>query len=308
MILYIFPLKKRRSTDTIDAMEDYLIQGLAFQNEVRFFASYTRDMTEDARRIHYTTPVCTAALGRLLTAGAMMGAMCKNAKDLITLKIDSDGPISSITVTATPEARVKGLINRTDVDVPLRADHHLDVGTAVGKGTLSVIKDIGLRDPYIGQTKLVSGEIAEDLTYYFAESEQVPTIVGLGVLVDTDRSVRHAGGFIIQLLPFASEETISELESRIKDFKSVTDYYSLGGTPETLMKMLLGDIQIERKMPVKYRCDCNRERVSRALVSLGEKELDRMIEENKPVSLHCDFCNKDYVFQPDEIKELREDA
>lgn len=297
-----------RGTDTIGDMEDHLIQGLAFQNEVRFFAVYSRDMVEEARRIHYTTPVCTAALGRLLSAGAMMGAMCKNARDLITLKIDSDGPISSITVTATPEARVKGLIHRSDVDIPLRADHHLDVGSAVGDGTLSVIKDIGLKEPYIGQTKLVSGEIAEDLTYYFAESEQVPTIVGLGVLVDTDRSVRHAGGFIIQLLPFSSEETISELEKRIKDFRSVTDYYSLGGTPETLMKMLLGDIQVERTMPVKYRCDCNRDRVSRALLSLGQKELDQMISENKPVSLHCDFCNKDYVFQPEEILRMREEA
>ena len=289
-------------------MDDILIQGLAFQNEVRFFAAYTRETVEEARRIHYTAPVCTAALGRLLTAGAMMGAMCKNKNDLITLKIDGDGPISGLTVTATPEARVKGILYRNDVDLPLRSDRHLDVGGAIGNGTLSVIKDIGLREPYIGQTKLVSGEIAEDLTYYFAESEQIPTIVGLGVLIDTDISVRHAGGFIIQLLPLASEETIRELEHRISDFHSVTDYLSLGGTPESLMKMLLGDITIERSMPVMYRCDCNRERVSRALVSLGEEELDRMIEENKPVSLHCDFCNKDYVFSPDEVRELRDNS
>jgi len=289
-------------------MDDILIQGLAFQNEIRFFAAYTRETVEDARRIHYTSPVCTAALGRLLTAGAMMGAMCKNEKDLITLKIDGDGPISGITVTANPKAQVKGILYRNDIDLPLRSDNHLDVGTAVGKGTLSVIKDIGLREPYIGQVDLVSGEIAEDLTYYFAESEQTPTIVGLGVLVDTDTSVRHAGGFIIQLLPLASEETICELERRISDFHSVTDYLSLGGTPESLMKMLLGDITIERSMPVKYRCDCNRDRVSRALISLGEKELDRMIEENKPVSMHCDFCNKDYVFSPEEIRELKEEA
>ena len=186
------------------------------------------------------------------------------------------------------------------MDTLLKVDH---VSVAYKMGDF---KDIGLKEPYIGQTKLVSGEIAEDLTYYFADSEQIPTIVGLGVLVDTDTSVRHAGGFIIQLLPLASEETISELQRRISDFHSVTDYYSLGGTPETLMKHILGDITIERTMPVKYRCDCSRERVTKALISLGEEELQRMIDENKPVSLHCDFCNKDYVFNPDEIKDLYE--
>lgn len=285
-------------------MNDQIIQGLAFGNEVRFFAAYTRETVYRAQQIHHSYPVCTAALGRLLTGAAMMGAMCKNEEDLITIKIDGDGPIRQAAVTADAHGNVKGLLYDPAVELPLKADGHLDVGSAIGRGTLCVIKDLGLKEPYVGQTSLVSGEIGDDLTYYFASSEQVPTSVGLGVLVDTDLSVKHAGGFIIQLLPFASEDTISALEQALGKVRSVTDYFLQGKTPEEMMRDILGEIEIEAVRPVQYHCNCDRERVTKALISLGRKELDEMIADDKPVTLHCDFCNKDYTFSVDELKAL----
>ena len=285
-------------------MKDQILQGLAFGNEVRFFAAYTRETVNTAQQIHHSYPVCTAALGRLLTGGAMMGAMCKNEDDLVTLKIDGDGPIKQATVTADAHGNVKGLLYDPAVELPLKANGHLDVGSAIGAGTLCVIKDLGLKEPYVGQTSLVSGEIGEDLTYYFASSEQVPTSVGLGVLVDTDLSVKHAGGFIIQLLPFASEDTISALEQALGKVHSVTDYFLQGKTPEEMMREILGEIEVEAVRPVQYHCNCNRERVTKALISLGRKELDEMIADGQPVTLHCDFCNKDYTFTIDELKSL----
>ena len=285
-------------------MNDQILQGLAFGNEVRFLAAYTKETVNKAQQIHHTYPVCTAALGRLLTGAAMMGAMCKNEEDLITLKIDGDGPIRQAAVTADAHGNVKGLLYDPAVELPLKANGHLDVGTAIGHGTLCVIKDLGLKEPYVGQTSLVSGEIGEDLTYYFASSEQVPTSVGLGVLVDTDLSVKHAGGFIIQLLPFASEDTISALEQALGKVRSVTDYFLRGKTPEEMMRDILGEIEIEAVRPVQYHCNCDRERVTKALISLGRKELDEMIADDRPVTLHCDFCNKDYTFSVDELKAL----
>ena len=285
-------------------MKDQIIQGLAFGNEVRFFAAYTKETVNTAQQIHHSYPVCTAALGRLLTGVAMMGAMCKNEDDLITLKIDGDGPIRQATVTADAHGNVKGLLYDPAVELPLKADGHLDVGTAVGHGTLCVIKDLGLKEPYVGQTSLVSGEIGDDLTYYFASSEQIPTSVGLGVLVDTDLSVKHAGGFIIQLLPFASEDTISALEQALGRVRSVTDYFLQDKNPEEMMRDILGEIVIEAERPVRYHCNCDRDRVTKALISLGKKELNEMIAEDKPVTLHCDFCNKDYAFSVDELKAL----
>ena len=285
-------------------MNDQILQGLAFGNEVRFLAAYTKETVNKAQQIHHTYPVCTAALGRLLTGAAMMGAMCKNEEDLITLKIDGDGPIRQAAATADAHGNVKGLLYDPAVELPLKANGHLDVGTAIGHGTLCVIKDLGLKEPYVGQTSLVSGEIGEDLTYYFASSEQVPTSVGLGVLVDTDLSVKHAGGFIIQLLPFASEDTISALEQALGKVRSVTDYFLQGKTPEEMMRDILGEIEIEAVRPVQYHCNCDRERVTKALISLGRKELDEMIADDRPVTLHCDFCNKDYTFSVDELKAL----
>ncbi|MBP5607715.1 MAG: Hsp33 family molecular chaperone HslO [Lachnospiraceae bacterium] len=285
-------------------MSDRLIHGLSDNKEIRFIAAYTKDTVEEARKIHNTSPLCSAALGRLLTAGAMMGSMCKNEEDLITLKIDGDGPIRQMTVSADPQARVRGLMYDPSVELPLKANGHLDVGGGIGAGMLTVIKDLGLKEPYTGQTPLTSGEIGDDLTYYFATSEQTPSAVGLGVLVDTDGSIKHAGGFIIQLMPFASEETISMLEKTLSGMSSVTDHFAAGETLEELMRGLLGDIGVEGELIPRYHCNCSRERVTKALISLGRDELDKMIAEDKPVTLHCDFCNKDYVFETDEIRKL----
>lgn len=285
-------------------MSDRLIHGLSGNKELRFVAAYTRDTVEEARRIHNTSPLCSAALGRLLTAGAMMGSMCKSEEDLITLKIDGDGPIRQITVSADPQANVKGLMYDPSVELPLKANGHLDVGGGIGSGMLTVMKDLGLKEPYTGQTPLTSGEIGDDLTYYFAVSEQTPSAVGVGVLVDTDGSIKHAGGFIIQLMPFASEETISMLEKTLAGMSSVTDHFVAGETLEDIMRGLLGDIEVEGELVPRYHCNCSRDRVTKALISLGRDELDKMIAESKPVTLHCDFCNKDYVFETDEIKKL----
>ncbi|MBQ9867756.1 MAG: Hsp33 family molecular chaperone HslO [Lachnospiraceae bacterium] len=285
-------------------MSDRLIHGLSGNKELRFVAAYTRDTVEEARRIHNTSPLCSAALGRLLTAGVMMGSMCKSEEDLINLKIDGDGPIRQITVSADPQANVKGLMYDPSVELPLKANGHLDVGGGIGSGMLTVMKDLGLKEPYTGQTPLTSGEIGDDLTYYFAVSEQTPSAVGVGVLVDTDGSIKHAGGFIIQLMPFASEETISMLEKTLAGMSSVTDHFAAGETLEDIMRGLLGDIEVEGELVPRYHCNCSRDRVTKALISLGRDELDKMIAEGKPVTLHCDFCNKDYVFETDEIKKL----
>ena len=291
-------------------MNDYVIRGMAAGNEIRFVAAYTRETVETARTTHNLSPVCSAALGRLLTGGALMGAMCKNEDDVLTLKINGTGPAKSLTVTADAHSNVKGIIYNNAVDLPLKENGHLDVGGAIGSGTLVVIRDEGPGEPYVGQTALVSGEIGEDLTYYFAESEQIPTSVGLGVLVDRDLSIKHAGGFIIQLLPFASEETISKLENSLANVQSVTDYFNKGMTPEEMMRDIIGekvfgsDIMIEETVDTQYHCNCSRERVTKALISIGKDELKSMIDDGEPVNLHCDFCNTDYEFTIPEIQEI----
>ena len=285
-------------------MSDRLIHGLSNNKELRFIAAYTKDMVEEARKIHGLSPLCSAALGRLLTAGAMMGSMCKNEEDLLTLKIDGDGPIRQITVSADAKARVRGLMYDPSVELPLKTNGHLDVGGGVGSGMLTVMKDLGLKEPYIGQTPLTSGEIGDDLTYYFAASEQTPSAVGLGVLVDKDSSIKHAGGFIIQLMPFASEETISALEKTLAGISSVTDHFEKGESLEELVHTLIGDFDIEGELTPCYHCNCDRDRVTKALISLGRDELDKMVADGQPVTLHCDFCNKDYKFEIEEIKAL----
>ncbi len=291
-------------------MKDYIVRGMAAGNEIRFLAAYTRETVETARTTHNLSPVCSAALGRLLTGGALMGAMCKNEDDVLTLKINGTGPAKSLTVTADAHSNVKGIIYNNAVDLPLKENGHLDVGGAIGSGTLVVIRDEGPGEPYVGQTALVSGEIGEDLTYYFAESEQIPTSVGLGVLVDRDLSIKHAGGFIIQLLPFASEETISKLENSLANVQSVTDYFNKGMTPEDMMRDIIGekvfgtDIMIEETVDTQYHCNCSRERVTKALISIGKDELKSMIDDGEPVNLHCDFCNTDYEFTIPEIQEI----
>jgi len=285
---------------------DRIVKATAANAQIRIFAADTRDTVEEARNRHDTTPVATAALGRLLCAGAMMSTMQKGEDDLLTLKITGDGPLGAITVTADSNANVKGYVANPKVDLPLNAVGKLDVSKAVGNGRLDVIRDMGLKEPYVGQTPLISGEIAEDITYYFANSEQVPSSVGLGVLVDRDLSVKRAGGFIVQLLPFASEEVIEKLEENLKQISAVTTFFEQGGTPESLIETLAAGMEpnITETVPVRFYCNCSRERVEKALISIGKEELNSMIEEGKPVTLNCGFCNTDYTFTPEELKEL----
>lgn len=287
-------------------MEDYIIRGMAANHQVRFFAAYSKNLVEEARKRHDTSPVATAALGRLLTAGAMMGAMCKNDTDVITIQIKCSGPIGGLVVTADAKANVKGYVYNKDVMLPPSKAGKLDVGKALDLGVLTVIKDLGLKEPYSGQTHLVSGEIAEDLTYYFATSEQIPTSVALGVLMNKDNTVRQAGGFIIQMMPFAEEGLITTLENRLKEFSSVTTHLDGGETPEDMMKKLFEgyDIEFEDKIPTQFYCNCSKEKVSKAVISVGKKDLEEMIREGKPIEVNCHFCDSHYTFTVEELKEM----
>lgn len=291
-------------------MEDYILRASAGNSQVRAFAATTRELTEYARAAHNTSPVATAALGRLLTAGAMMGIMMKGEKDLLTLKINGDGPIGGITVTADSHARVKGYVNEPEVLLHANAKGKLDVAGAVGRGELVVIRDTGLKEPYVGRTSLVSGEIAEDLTYYFASSEQVPSAVALGVLMNRENTVRQAGGFIIQLLPGADEEMVAALERKLAGITSVTSMLDQGMKPEDLLDSVLGGFGVEilERIPTRFSCDCRKERVEKALISIGEKELTEMIREGEPIEVKCHFCNHAYRFQPEELERLLERA
>lgn len=287
-------------------MTDYIIRATAANNQIRAFAATTRDLVEHARSIHNTSPVATAALGRLLTAGAMMGSMMKGTNDLLTLQIKGEGPIQGLTVTADSSANVKGYVYNPDVMLPPSPLGKLDVGAAIGAGVLSVIKDLGLRDPYVGQTALVSGEIAEDITYYYAASEQVPSSVALGVLMNKDNTVKRAGGFIIQLMPFAEEEVIAGLEKKIGEISSITKLLDADMTPEMILDHILGDFSLEilDTIPTAYRCNCSKERVEKAIISIGQKDIQEMIEDKKPIEVNCHFCNTHYVFTIEELQNL----
>lgn len=287
-------------------MSNELVRAIAANAQIRAFACNTREMAEDARRAHNTSPVVTAALGRLLSAGAMMGSMLKGDKDLLTLQVKGDGPMKGLTVTADAKGCVKGYPIVPDVIVPANALGKLDVGGAIGKGTLSVIKDMGLKEPYVGQTQLQTGEIAEDLTYYFAASEQVPSAVGLGVLMNKDNTVRQAGGFIIQLMPFAEEGVIARLEENLAKVASVTALLEEGKSPAGMLQVLLDgmDPEITDTSEVFFRCNCSKERIERVLISLGKEELSDMIQEGETIEVNCQFCNKSYSFTVDELKTL----
>ncbi len=287
-------------------MEDYLVRAIAANGQVRAFAAYTKNTVETARQAHNTSPVVTAGLGRLLTAGAMMGSMMKDDRDVLTIKAEGSGPVGHYLVTADSKGNVKGYAANPNVILPANAAGKLDVGGSLGVGLLTVIKDLGLKEPYTGTCELVSGEIAEDLTYYFASSEQTPSSVGLGVLMTKDNTVNVAGGFIIQLMPDATEETISIVEEKISTIKSVTSMLENGLDPEGIINLILGglDPEILDKMPVRFYCNCSKERVSKALITIGRKELDNIIEENEPIEVKCHFCNKAYNFTVDELKKL----
>ena len=290
-------------------MKDYIVRATAGDGQIRAFAATTGNLVEEARKRHDTSPVATAALGRLLTAGAMMGGMMKNETDVLTLQIKGDGPLGGITVTADAKGDVKGYVDHPEAMMPPK-NGKLDVGGAVGIGLLNVIKDMGLKEPYVGQTILQTSEIAEDLTYYFASSEQVPSSVGLGVLMNKDNTVRCAGGFIIQLMPFATEETISQLEENLKDVTSVTDFLDKGYTPEQMLEKLIGhlDLEITDTIPTQFYCNCSKERVEQAVASIGKKDIQEMIDEGKEIEVKCHFCNTAYKYSVDELKELLKQA
>lgn len=289
-------------------MNDYLLKATAANGSVRAFVATTRNIVAEASKIHNTTPVVTAALGRLLTATSIMGSMLKNEEDIMTLTIRGNGPIKGVVATSDCTANVKGYVFEPFVDIPLKENGKFDVSGAIGTGTLNVIKDTGLKEPYVGQVQLVSGEIAEDLTYYFAKSEQTPSVVALGVLIDTDLSVKQAGGMIIQLLPFAEEEVICSIEEKLKNLSSITTLLEQGNTPEDILEILLGEfnVKINEVIPISYYCNCTRKRVEKALISVGELELIKIIEEDKKATLHCHFCGKDYNFEEEELKKLLE--
>lgn len=291
-------------------MSDYIVRATAANAQIRAFACTTREMVETARQAHNTSPVVTAALGRLMSAAAMMGSMLKGEEDLMTLQIKSGGPMKGMTVTADSKGNVKGYANVPDVILPANSKGKLDVAGAVGPGFLQVIKDMGLKEPYVGQTMLQTCEIAEDLTYYFATSEQVPSSVGLGVLMEKDNTVKCAGGFIVQLMPFTEDAVIDRLEENLKQLTSVTSLLAQGMTPEELLGVVLAgfDVEITDTLDTGFHCNCDKERVEKALISIGKKELQDMIDDGKPIEMNCHFCNTNYEFSVEELKSLYQKA
>ncbi|MBO4338219.1 MAG: Hsp33 family molecular chaperone HslO [Lachnospiraceae bacterium] len=287
--------------------QDYMVRAAAADFHLRGFAVTSLQTVETARLAHGTSPVATAALGRLLSAGIMMGGMLKNEKDVLTLQVKGDGPIGGIVVTANSRGDVKGYVHNPVFEGYARADHKLDVGGAVGYGTLTVIKDMGLKEPFAGTTDLVTGEIGDDLTYYFAVSEQVPSSVGLGVLLNKeDGSVKRAGGFIVQVMPDAPDEAVDRLEQNLSSVKSVTALLDKGMSPEDIVQLLFEGLDpvIEEKSPCRFRCDCSMEKIERVIASLGKKELESMAAEGKDTEVCCHFCGKKYTVTPKRMNEI----
>ncbi len=287
-------------------MNDYIVRATAANNQIRAFAATTRNVVETARAAHNTSPVATAALGRLLTAGALMGSMMKNDTDILTLQIKCNGPIQGLTVTADVKGNVKGYVENLDVMLPPSKKGKLDVAAALDSGVRRVIKDMGLKEPYVGQTILTTSEIAEDLTYYFATSEQVPSSVGLGVLMEKDNTVKQAGGFIVQVMPFVDDAVVDKLEANIAKIDSVTAMLDKGYTPEKILETVLEgmDVEYTDTLPTQFACNCSKERVEKALISIGRKDIQEMIDDGKDIEMHCHFCNTSYQFSVDELKEI----
>jgi len=285
-------------------MNDYIIRATAAGGNVRIFAANTKNLSNFAQKSHNTTPVATAALGRVLTAAAMMGATLKNDTDILTLDFRGSGKLGGIIAVVDNKSRVKGYVFNPNVEFMKNNKGKLDVGGALGIGVLTVTKDMGLKEPVSGQVELISSEIAEDITYYFAVSEQTPSSVALGVLVDTDLSVKQAGGYIIQLLPDAGEEVISHLEKVLPSLSPVTTLLEEGHTIEGILNMIFDDIEILDTIYPEFYCNCSREKTTKALISLGKEELSNILTEDKSATLHCNFCNKDYVFTEQDIEGL----
>lgn len=287
-------------------MEDYIVRAIAGDAQIRAFAIYSKDIVETARKAHNTSPVMTAALGRLLSAAAMMGAMQKGDADVLTIQVKGGGPGKGLTVTADAHGNVKGYAINPGAMLPPNSKGKLDVGGALAPGFLTVIKDLGLKEPYVGEIMLQTGEIGDDLTYYFATSEQIPSSVGVGVLMNKDNTVKQAGGFIIQLMPFADEKVIEKLEENMKNISSVTSLLEQGNTPEQILEIILDglDIEITDRLPARFYCNCSKDRVAKALFSISPKDMKEMIDDGKDIEVNCHFCSKHYNFTVDELKEI----
>jgi len=288
-------------------MSDQLVRAISKDGYVKAVAVSTRELTERARQIHKTLPVATAALGRTLAAASMMGNALKGDGASVTLQIKGDGPLGRILAVSDNEGNVRGTVDNPAVDIPLRADGKLDVGSAVGMdGTLTVIRDLNMKEPYVGSVGLLGGEIAEDLAAYFVESEQIPTACGLGVLVDRDQSVLVSGGYLIQLLPGASEDIITMVEGGIYAAGSVTELLKEDSDPESLLRRVMSDFELEilEKSPIEYRCYCSRDRMERALISLGPEQLQSIIDEQGSAELSCQFCDNVQNFTKEQLEEL----
>lgn len=287
-------------------MKNYVLRGADKGLNVRIFAAKTTDMVEKARKIHNTTPLASAALGRSLTAGAIMGLMLKGEKDKLTLQIKGDGPIKSIVIVANSKGITKGYVSNPAVDLPLNKKGKLDVSKAVGDGKLTVIKDLNLKEPYIGKSNLVNGEIAEDLTAYFTYSEQQPSAVGLGVLVDRDYSIMASGGFILQVMPNAQDEVLSKIENNLRNVSNISKLISMGKEPEDIINMILDGLEpiVFEKKEIDYKCDCSKDRLEKALIAIGEKDLKEILEEDKKAELTCHFCNTNYIFDEQDLKDI----
>ncbi len=292
-------------------MRDYVIRGASKNGELRFFCAITTGLVEKARKVHDCSPISIAALGRLLTGGTMMGMMLKSMNDKLTLQINGKGPSGSIVVVADSGGNVKGYISNPHVDLLIKDSGKLDVAKAVGiNGVLTVIKDFGLKEPYMGQIPIQSGEIAEDLTAYFAISEQIPTAVALGVFVEPEGYVSAAGGFIVQVMPDASDESISTIENNIKDIESITKLIIMCNGPEDIIEKVFGRIEVEiyEDLEIDYICDCSEDKIDKVLISLGKEELESMIEEQGQAEITCHFCNKRYCFTKEQLQDILEKA
>ncbi|MBE6063682.1 MAG: Hsp33 family molecular chaperone HslO [Clostridium butyricum] len=288
-------------------MQDKIVRATAKNDMVRIIAGITTNLVNDGAKIHDTTPVASAALGRMLTAGALMGSTLKSEKEVITLKVNGGGEINGITVTAHNDGTVKGVIGNPYIDRPLNEKGKLDVGGAVGtNGMLYVIKDLGLKDPYVGQVKIQTGEIAEDFAYYFTVSEQTPSAVALGVLVDTDLSIKAAGGFIVQMLPGADELLADVITYRLQEIPPITTLISEGKTIEEILEYIFEgmDLKILDSLNPEYKCDCSRERVEKALISIGKDDLQELYDDGKSEEIVCNFCNRKYEFTHEDIGEI----
>lgn len=286
--------------------KDYMVRASLANDSVRAFAISSTHLVAEARERHKTLPVVTAALGRLLSAGAIMGSMMKGDKDIVTISLKGDGPAGYITVTADSHGHVKGFPGNPNVDIPRKYAGKLDVGTAVGRGLLTVSYDLGLKEPYSGQVEIQTGEVAEDLAYYFTVSEQLPSAVGLGVMVDTDSSVKHAGGFIVQLLPDAPEDVIELLEKKLAHLEPVTTMMEQGMTPEEMLLHIFEGVDIEftERHDVKFYCDCSKEKVKRALAAISDKDLQDIVNDDEDIEVKCYFCNTAYKFSIADIKDI----